>query len=125
MASTTTILIFWTIFNLTHPMSCQTDDQVEELSVPKPQHGALTSTLAPTIWIGLGAILIAIITLGVSLLISKIKITAFLKRHFNESVVPDKVRRSKMPIVVDFSNQNKLVTLQDRHGKRIDYGLPG
>ena len=67
----------------------------------------------------------AIMALGVSLLISKIKITAFLKRHFNESVVPNKVRRSKMPIVVDFSNQNKLVTLQDRHGKQIDYGLPG
>ena len=97
MASTTTILIFLTILNLTHPMSNSVtrkwaknyhidpalmDDQVEELSVPKPQHGALTSTLAPTIWIGLGAILIAIRTLGVPLLISKNKITALLKRHF-------------------------------------------
>ena len=124
MASTTTILIFWTIFNLTHPMSCQMDDQVEELSVPKPQHGALTSTLAPTIWIGLGAILIAIRTLGVPLLISKNKITAFLKRHFEKPVVPKKVKKSKLLKVVHYSAKDKYIILQDRHGNKVKYGLP-
>ena len=64
MASTTTILIFLTILNLTHPMSNSVtrkwaknshinpalmDDQVEELPVPKPQLGALISAIAPTI----------------------------------------------------------------------------
>ena len=72
------------------------------------------------IWTGLGVIFMAIILLGVSLLISKIKTIAFLKQYFsllNHQQTSGNPNMPKIPRVVQYSPVTNTVVIEGMNGK--------
>ena len=95
----------------------------EGLKVMSSEIKNMKQPRAYIIWIGFGVIFVAIIILGIYLLISKVKIIAFFAQIFEPEIL-DKERQAKLPKVIEYSNRDKLVRLQDRRGSHRQYGLP-